>query len=951
MNENTFLEYVAEDIIKKYGTDLSNIAVVFPNKRASLFLNEYLLRHVDKPMWSPAYITISDLFRSHTPLTVADPLKLVCDLYRVYLDVTGASESLDRFFSWGQLMISDFDDIDKNMADADRVFSNVKDIHEMDDISYLTEEQIELLKLFFEHVSGDTELKKKFFHLWNNLGNIYHAFNEKLMAEGIAYEGALYRSVIEDKNVEFKYDKYLFVGFNVLQMVEQQLFTRLKKQGKAAFYWDFDHYYMNNDHEAGCYIRKYLADFPNEFDVDNDAIYNNFAKPKSISFISATTENIQARFVADWLNNNHIEPNRRTAIVMCNEGVLPTIIHSLPPAEEMKVNITTGYPLAQSPVASLLSQLLALQTSGFTKDGNIRKQYAVAVLKHPYSRYVTSKSDEQLVQLMNTKMFIISKSDMIDDIDLLQLFSPYDSLQERVRWIADLLKKIAVNSHEKDPFFRESVFRAYTLINRLFLLISSGDLDVDVITFQRLMTQIITSTTIPFHGEPAEGLQIMGVLETRNLDFDHILILSANEEMMPKGVNDASFIPYAIRKGYGLTTVDNKVAIYAYYFYGMLQRAKHITLVYNNSTEGAKRGEMSRFMLQMLVESGHDIRRFALSAGQAHDTLVTNSIEKTDPVMDVLYKKFDVSLKDKEDALLTPTAINNYMKCPLAFYYKYVGGIDEPDEIEEGDVDPRTFGNIFHFITENIYKPVKERGGRVTSDYIDSILKNPSVLEKIMNEAFCTQLFNIKGNKKSMPKLNGTQLINYNVIKRYVKNLLSYDRNNTPFDLIDIELSVKTDLAIHSTKDFHTTIGGRIDRLDCKNGRIRVIDYKTGTKVASANYVSDFFVPNEKHTDYYLQTFLYSMIVSGDQKANPAELPVSPALLFIQHISKDDYDPTLKFGEEPITDIRVYKDEYMEQLNQVITEIFDQSKPFTACDNSKICSFCPYRKLCGHDEK
>lgn len=951
MNENTFLEYVAEDIIKKYGTDLSIIAVVFPNKRASLFLNEYLLRHVDKPMWSPAYITISDLFRSHTPLTVADPLKLVCDLYRVYLDVTGASESLDRFFSWGQLMISDFDDIDKNMADADRVFSNVKDIHEMDDISYLTEEQIELLKLFFEHVSGDTELKKKFFHLWNNLGNIYHAFNEKLMTEGIAYEGALYRSVIEDKNVEFKYEKYLFVGFNVLQMVEQQLFTKLKKQGKAVFYWDFDHYYMNNDHEAGCYIRKYLADFPNEFDVDNDAIYNNFAKPKSISFISATTENIQARFVADWLNNNHIEPNRRTAIVMCNEGVLPTIIHSLPPAEEMKVNITTGYPLAQSPVASLLSQLLALQTSGFTKDGNIRKQYAVAVLKHPYTRYVTSKSDEQLVQLMNTKMFIISKSDMIDDVDLLQLFSPYVSLQERVRWIADLLKKIAVNSHEKDPFFRESVFRAYTLINRLFLLISSGDLDVDVITFQRLMTQIITSTTIPFHGEPAEGLQIMGVLETRNLDFDHILILSANEEMMPKGVNDASFIPYAIRKGYGLTTVDNKVAIYAYYFYGMLQRAKHITLVYNNSTEGAKRGEMSRFMLQMLVESGHDIRKFALSAGQAHDTLVTNNIEKTDAVMDLLYKKFDVSLKDKEDALLTPTAINNYMKCPLAFYYKYVGGIDEPDEIEEGDVDPRTFGNIFHFITENIYKSVKERGGRVTSDYIDSILKNPSVLEKIMNEAFCTQLFNIKGNKKSMPKLNGTQLINYNVIKRYVKNLLSYDRNNTPFDLIDIELSVKTDLAIHSTKDFHTTIGGRIDRLDCKDGRIRVIDYKTGTKVASANYVSDFFVPNEKHTDYYLQTFLYSMIVSGDQKANPAELPVSPALLFIQHISKDDYDPTLKFGEEPITDIRVYKDEYMEQLNQVITEIFDQSKPFTACDNSKICSFCPYSKLCGHDEK
>jgi len=947
MNENTFLEYVAEDIIKKYGTDLSNIAVVFPNKRASLFLNEYLLRHVDKPMWSPAYITISDLFRSHSTLTVADPLKLVCDLYQVYLDVTGANESLDRFFSWGQLMISDFDDIDKNMADADKVFSNVKDIHEMDDISYLTEEQIELLKLFFEHVSGDSELKKKFFHLWNNLSEIYHTFNHRLVAEDITYEGALYRSVIEDESVEFKYDRYLFVGFNVLQMVEQQFFSRLKKEGKAAFYWDFDRYYMNNDHEAGCYIRKYLADFPNEFDIDNDDIYNNFVKPKSISFISATTENIQARFVADWLNENHIEPNRRTAIVMCNEGVLPTVIHSLP-SVDMKINITTGYPLAQSPVASLLSQLLALQTNGFTRDGHIRKQYALSVLKHPYIKYVTSKSDKQLVNLISTKMFIISKSDIIQEAGLLQLFSPYDSLEERVTWIAGILKTIAVNSEEKDPFFRESVFRAYTLINRLLLLISSGDLNVDVITFQRLMTQIITTTTIPFHGEPAEGLQIMGVLETRNLDFDHILILSANEEMMPKGVNDASFIPYAIRKGYGLTTVDNKVAIYAYYFYGMLQRAKHITLVYNNSTEGAKRGEMSRFMLQMLVESGHDIRRFALSAGQAHNTFITESIEKTDAVMDVLYQKFDTSFKQKTDALLTPTAINNYMRCPLAFYYKYVGGIEEPDEIEEGNVDARTFGNIFHFITENIYKPVRDRGGRVTSDYIDSILKNPSVLNKLLNEAFCSELFNIKDNKKPMPKLNGTQLINYNVIKTYVKNLLSYDRNNTPFDLIDIEMSVKADLLIHSTKDFHTTIGGRIDRLDCKDGRIRVVDYKTGTKVASANSVDDFFVSNDKHTDYYLQTFLYSIIVSNDKKANPAELPVSPALLFIQHISKDEYDPTLKFGNELIADVRVYADDYMEQLNKVITEIFDQSKPFTACDNSKTCSFCPYQKLCGH---
>jgi hypothetical protein len=356
----TFLEYVADDIISKYGTDLSRTAVVFPNKRASLFLNEALVRCASKPVWAPVYITISELFRQHSTLQVADPIKLVCDLHRSYTEITGFEESntLDHFYGWGQLLITDFDDIDKNMAPADKVFANLRDIREFDDVSYLSDEQKAIIRKFFANFSDDhnTLLKERFLRLWSHIGDIYHTFNERLASQGLAYEGALYRQVAEDTGQVFQYDHYLFIGFNLLQVVEQRLFKHLRDEGKARFYWDFDHYYMNS--EAGHFIGQYLEDFPNELPTDNDDIYRNFQQPKSIDIISASTEDIQARYVSQWLQEgSRIKDGRRTAIVLCNEGLLQTVVHQLPDVVG-HVNITTGYPLQQTPVASLILRML-----------------------------------------------------------------------------------------------------------------------------------------------------------------------------------------------------------------------------------------------------------------------------------------------------------------------------------------------------------------------------------------------------------------------------------------------------------------------------------------------------------------------------------------------------------------------------------------------------------------
>ena len=906
----SFLEYVAEDIVRKYGTDLSRTAVVFPNKRASLFLNDQLARLTNgKPLWSPAYITISELFRQQSSLSVADPIKLVCDLHKSFCLHTGSDETLDKFYGWGQLLISDFDDIDKNMADANRVFANLRDIHELDDLSYLTDEQRQLLKHFFSHFTEEheTELKQRFLRLWSHFIDIYHDFNERLAQQGLAYEGALYRSVVTSHpspltSHHSEYDRYLFVGFNLLQKVEQQLFSQLQKDGKARFYWDFDAYYMQQ-HEAGHFIATYLKYFPNELDSQREDIYKNFQQPKEITYLAAPTEHIQARYVSRWLRDQQrYKDGRRTAIVLCNEQLLPTVIHCLPDEVE-KVNITTGYPLSQTPVASFIQRYYDMVLGGKTP------RLVRAFQRHPYYRYLTDDSQ---------------------------------SLLHLLRQIATAATTPAASTAGLSaPLFQESLFRAYTLVNRLQALIESGDLQVTDTTLQRLVNQLIQQTTIPFHGEPAEGLQVMGVLETRNLDFDHVLLLSCNEGNMPKGVNDSSFIPHSIRQAYELTTVENKVSIYAYYFHRLLQRAKDVTILWNNATEDGQRGEMSRFMLQLLVESGQHITQHTLQSGKTIARYTPAAIEKTPHVLDLLQQYFV-----GPGALLSPSAINRYMRCQLQFYYRYLADIKEPDNPDdELELDNRIFGNIFHQAADTLYHQLPNH---VTREALDQLLKSKIAIDKAVDDAFHQEL--------PHAVIGGLHLINREVIIRYLRQLIEIDKALAPFTILGLECDVKRELSPLTSHPSPLKIGGRIDRLDqMSDGRIRVVDYKTGSKnIKYLNSVEDIFDPAKihDHSDYYLQTFAYADIVSR-QQANILHLTsdsshhaVSPALLFIQHAAGKDYDPTLCFGKDKILDIQEHSARFCELLENKVNEIFSPNIPFTPTTDLKVCQTCPYLQMC-----
>ena len=875
---NSFLENVAADLLNRYGTNLARVAVVFPNKRASLFLNEHLARLAGKPLWSPAYITISDLFRSYSEWKVADSILLVCELHKVFIEATGMDETLDHFYGWGQLLLADFDDLDKNMGPADQVFKNLRDLHELDDISYLTEEQREMIRRFFSNFSEDhnSELKQRFLRLWSRIGTIYHLFNEQLASQQLCYEGALYRQVAENPDIEFRYDTYAFVGFNHLQEVEKTLFKRLEQEGKAIFYQDTE-------------------ELP----------------PEELTYISAPTENIQARFVSQWLTPERIAAGRKTAIVLCDEKLLQTVIHCLPKEVE-KVNVTTGYPLSQTAAATLVSQFFNLQVNGFSlKTNAFRRHWLDLMNRHPYATMMPA-------DYVNTH---------------------YTDNNELLHALLGIIRHVAKDPSPKDQLATESLFRVYTVLNRLSDLVDSGVLRVDIITLQRLVTQVIQSTTIPFHGEPAEGIQIMGVLETRNLDFDHVLMLSCNEGNMPRGVSDTSFIPYSIRKAYGLTTVDHKVAIYEHYFHRLLQRAKDVTLVYNNATNDGQTGEMSRFMLQQMVEREQPIRYRTLQAGQQTVPKRPQPLIKTNEVMEILKTRFS-----SEKGGISPTAISTYLRCQLRFFYHYVGNLIEPDDNDEDLIDNRIFGNIFHKAAQMVYERLMTlTGNHITALAIDDLLKSAIEIEQTVDDAFRTELFQITDPHRKVPAYDGLQLINREVIIRYVRQLLETDRRFTPFSILGLEKPVKMPLE-------WTMVRGYIDRLDkitdpeTGKERIRVIDYKTGAKKQKdlPDVAAIFDPANVKdHSDYYLQAFLYSHIVRQN-----TDLPVSPALLFIQYAGSDNFDPVLKLGKDPVRDIATVSDEFMKLLTEKMSEIFCQDLAFSPTEDQDRCRTCPYQILC-----
>lgn len=959
----TFLQLVAKDLYSKIGNDLSRTAIVFPNKRAGLFFNEHLVAESDRPLWSPAYVSISELFRQLSPLKLGDPVRLVCELHKVFREETRSEEALDDFYFWGELLISDFDDVDKNLVDAGKLFSNLQDLKNiMDGYDFLDKEQEEAIQQFFQNFSIEkrTHLKEKFISLWDKLGDIYRHYRTNLTTLGIAYEGMMYRNVMEQLDTDrLRYDRYVFVGFNVLNRVETEFFKLLQDAGKAMFYWDYDVFYTHLPqqqmppyiHEAGKFILRNLKVFPNQLP---ESAFDVLRHPKKVRFISAPTENAQARYLPEWVRTvmkNETEPSKEkeNAVVLCNETLLLPVLHSIP-SEVENVNITMGFPMAQTPVYSYINILMELQTTGYRPHtGRYTYEAVLALLKHPYTRQLSAAAEDLEKQLTKDNRFYPLPSELKRDAFLEQIFTPQTGIAALCRYLTDLLREVAViYRQEKDAedifnqLYRESLFKSYTLVNRLLNLIETDGLSLQTDTLKRLLNRLLCATNIPFHGEPAIGMQVMGVLETRNLDFRNLIMLSLNEGQLPKAGGESSFIPYNLRKAFGMTTIEHKNSVYAYYFYRLIQRAENITLLYNTTSDGLNRGEMSRFMLQFLAESPHDISHEYLEAGQSPQQSRKIEKRKTPEMLQRMYDAYDIRRCPK--AYFSPSALNEYLDCRLKFYYHHVVGLKTPEEVS-AEIDSALFGTIFHRSAELVYKDLTANGKEIRKEDLEQLLRNDVRLQSYVDSAFKDEFFHVPADEQ--PEYNGTQLIHSKVIASYLRQLLRNDLQYAPFCMEGMERKVKETVEIETTLGkLSLNIGGTIDRMDSKGDTLRIVDYKTGGTPKTPESIEQLFTPADGRPNYIFQTFLYATIMCRQQP-----LKVAPSLLYIHRAASESYSPVVEMGAPrqpkiPVSNFAFYEDEFRERLTALLQEIYNPEEAFNQTEDLKKCEYCDFRSLC-----
>lgn len=957
-----FLELTARDLLENYADPqkgLSHITVVFPNRRARLFFDEYLSAAYDRPMWSPGYMTIDELFQSLTDQEPVDRYKAVAMLYRIYRAELHCEETLDSFWGWGELMLGDFDDLDRNLADAQALFTCLQNHKEIEGCPFLSEDQEKILKSFFEGFKGhDTELKRKYISIWSALGPIYRKFREELRSAGTAYDGMLQRDVVESPEWldSLNGRTFAFVGFNSLDKAEKKLFHILQDAGKALFYWDYDRSYVDDPAaEAGLFVRDNLSEFPNRLP---DSHFDNINSDKKLTIVETSTDNAQARYVAKWLEQTPDTEtvDKDTAVVLCDSGLLQPLLHSIPDGKASDVNITMGFPLSAIPLSGFVISLLDVQRSLMKDSRRLTIALAGKVLNNPLTSRISSNAAQVYAALRNERQTYPSTDDLRADEALSLLFAECqdnltltDNLLAVLKMLAPTLK--ADNDDTLfQPLYSEGVYRVYTSVSRFRTLIEDGSLDVSTDMLCHLIRKVISTTSIPFHGEPVIGMQIMGMIETRNLDFRRVLLLSASEGILPAAAGAPSFIPYSLRNAFGLTTLKEKSAVAAYNFHHLLQRAEQVTMVFNGnaSDSGTGSGQMSRYLLQLMA-GGRTIDRIKLESDHSEqDGQNPLSAGKDDAVISQLHRLFDSTLSEKN--YLSPSALNCYIDCKYQFYLKYIAGITAREDNPE-EIDAAKFGSLFHLSAELAYNWLAGycEGRIISSDALESLVKDKTRTKSFVREAFRNELF--KGRDVNPDEYDGTQSINFEVIHKYLIRVLKRDISYAPFRYEGSEASGYSHIL--SVPDAESEggilavrINGRIDRIDFKDGIYRIADYKTGHIEDNPKNIDDLFTPGKNRRKYALQTFYYATLMHYQKEFRDKKL--APALVYIRDSDKDDAEGHyLKMDGTPITDFAANQlNEYEDRLKTTISEMFCRQVPFTQTDIAKSCEYCDFRELC-----
>lgn len=944
-----FLKQVSDHYYQR--GDIGKMCFIFPNRRSMAFFRKYLGETVSedplsRPILAPAMFTVNDFFSKACGIQTSERLSLLLLLYESYKAVYQKAESLDDFIFWGDIILSDFDDIDKYLVDAKMLLANVEDFKSIQDTyEYLSKDQIDALDQFISHFRDDSgrltvniksdsdDAKTRFLQIWDILYPLYDHFRKRLKEKGIAYEGMVYRDLSEKMNSSTAndvlggvfpgIDKFIFVGLNTLSESERVVMKKMHAASLAEFSWDYvSDMIRDPQNRSSFFMKDNLAEFGEAFSLERVGSDPEFEVIKVASSVG------QAKLLPDILKEIDLTDPVKTAVVLPDEAMLIPVLNSIP--EEIEdINVTMGYPLTESDIYSLMKDISSMQLHLRERKGEwsfYHRQVSSIFSSAVFGSILTEEEAEAVEKVKEAGKYYVSDTSLQSGELLATIFRPIvkdlsESSAELIRRIVDYQREILscigrrLAQGEGSEMELDLVKRYYTALN----IFSGVDLEILPTTYFRLLEQHLAMLSVPFKGEPLKGLQIMGPLETRALDFDNLIILGANEGTFPRKSVSSSFIPPELRKGFGLPTYEHQDSMWAYYFYRMVQRPKKVWMLCDSRTEGLNTGEESRFIKQLEYHFKKPLLRKIASSPIASARADSSGIEKTEEDVASIRKM-----------TLSASSLKNYLDCPAMFYFGKVKHLLKDEEIAE-TMDDKTLGTVYHAIMQEIYTVDSKV---VTADYLDLVRKDRERIQSLVRRHI---LENIPSDE-----VTGRDLVVEDVISKYVEKTLEKDikylkDNGLTLNVIGLEKE------INFTLDGFK-FNGYIDRIDSPSeGVVRVIDYKTGKvkddefnieegkeeKVAGALFGKD----NDDRPRITLQMFLYDEWARKYWKDVENSI-YSPSDLFINDVR------SYPFNEKFNSLVR-------EGLSKTLEELSDVSVPFRKTENEKTCERCDFKMICG----
>lgn len=957
---NSYIYRVAKAFFEQYGPEISTLTFVFPNRRAGVFFQRYLSDIAKKAIFSPEILTIDECFTASSKLLAADKLNLLFKIFNIYKKLSGTDESFDTFIFWGEVLLSDFNEADKYLVDAKQLFSNITELKEIDsDYEFITENQKEAILKFWSgfDLYKNSETRSKFLKTWQLLYPIYDALRNDLLKENSAYEGMLFRQVVEDlgdTNLPEWFDKrkFVFTGFNALNPCESKLMSALKKHGKADFYWDYESDILRDktNPASGFYFEN-IHKFPSALKVPvviqsiDETSFNHY----SVASVVGQTKQIYRILENSYNREKTKNFLLKTAIILPDEKLLVPLLNAIPWSVD-KINVTMGYPLRITPIAGLMEHIFELhkRKKAHHSENRFYHKTVLNILNHQLIIRLCGFDAKEIYHEITSHNLIYIDGQLFERNRILAtIFNPGINATSFLSYLQNLLtlldRSIKISSEKGNNYELESnfIFQYYLTINRLSEIIIQYEniISMNIETQIKLIYEISSGINVPFVGEPLNGLQIMGVLEARGLDFENIIIPSFNEGVFPAKTIINSFVPYQLRRGFGMPTYDHHDRISSYNFYRLIQRARNVTFLSDTRMEKGNTGEVSRYYQQLKYHYNVDIKEHMTVYDISFENSEAISVRKDEHILQKLNKFLN---KDNQKKALSASSINTYINCPLKFYFSHIEDVEQLDEITE-NVENNTFGNIFHQVMEEIYLPFT--GKLISDNEIDKLINDKNHINELITDAFRMHFFKLPKGRSII--LEGNNLLISNILHKYIKQVLITDKSYAPFKYIGGE---KLYYASLRTNNGFVNLKGYIDRIDEREGKVRILDYKTGKGELSFNNWDDVFDHNysgKSRPGYVLQTFLYSYLF----KQKFAGAIITPGIYYLRNIFNENFSTEISYQPEKTNKMKIenyeeHEDEFLSRLTNTLEEIFEVETPFYQTKNVEICQHCDYKTIC-----